>query len=76
MLVFRGEDGAWHAYRNRCGHAGRRLDPVPGTETMQCCSVNAATYGYDCHKIEGPGRRPVISFPVREDNGKLHITLS
>ena len=22
---------------------GRRVDPVPGTETVQCCSVNCAT---------------------------------
>jgi nitrite reductase/ring-hydroxylating ferredoxin subunit len=76
VLVLRGEDGKWHAYRNRCGHMGRRLDPVPGTETVQCCSINAATYGYDCHKIEGPGEHPVNRYPVEEKDGKLHIALS
>ena len=38
-LVVHGDDGTFHAFANRCRHMGRRLDPVPGTETVQCCSV-------------------------------------
>ncbi len=76
LLVFRGEDQAWHAYRNRCGHAGRRMDPVPGTETIQCCSVNSATYGYGCDKLDGPGKKPVVAYEVEEKEGKLYIALS
>src|SRR5512136_3298492 len=45
VLVVRAEDGRFHAFHNRCTHLGhRRLDPVPGTGTVQCCSVNKSTY--------------------------------
>ena len=75
VLVFRTADGGWRAYRNRCGHVGRRMDPVPGTETIQCCSVNSATYGYGCDKLDGPGDKPVVAYEVEEKDGKLFIAL-
>ena len=73
VLVMRGEDGKHHAYRNVCGHAGRRMDPVAGTETIQCCSVNEATYAYGCQKLHGPGDKPVVQYPVEEKDGKLYV---
>ena len=40
LVVYR-EDGEYRAFHNRCTHMGhRRLDPVPGTDTVQCCSIN------------------------------------
>jgi len=45
VLVIRGNDGKFHAFHNRCTHIGhRRVDPVPGTGTVQCCSVGKSTY--------------------------------
>ena len=44
VLVVSGEDGDYRAFHNRCTHLGhRRLDPVPGTSTVQCCSINKCT---------------------------------
>jgi nitrite reductase/ring-hydroxylating ferredoxin subunit len=76
VLVVHGEDGAYHAFQNRCRHAGRRLDPVPGTETVQCCSVNKSTYGYDGQPVYGPVRGGVTVFDTQtSDEGKLVVTL-
>lgn len=76
VLVMRGEDGKYHAYRNVCAHKGRRMDPVAGTETIQCCSVNEATYTYGCEKIHGPGDPKVTSYPVEEKDGKLYVRVT
>lgn len=32
ILVVRGPDLQWYAFKNRCTHMGRRIDPLPGTE--------------------------------------------
>ena len=75
LLVFRDEDGQFHALRNRCGHGGRRLDPVPGTETIQCCSIGKTTYGYSGEILSGPAKEQVQTFPAEVRNGNLHIAL-
>jgi nitrite reductase/ring-hydroxylating ferredoxin subunit len=76
VLVVHGEDGGYRAFHNRCRHAGRRLDPVPGTETVQCCSVNKSTYGYDGQPVYGPVKEGVHVYDVQSAGGdKLIITL-
>ena len=74
VLVIRGDDGGFCAFHNRCTHLGhRRLDPVPGTETVQCCSVNKSTYTYDGRKVYGPNPAPVRTFPVKVDGERLIV---
>ena len=52
VLVVCGENGEYRAYHNRCTHIGhRRLDPVPGSNTVQCCSVNKSTFDSGGDKI-------------------------
>lgn len=75
LLVVNGYDGRFHAYSNRCMHMGRRLDPLPGTETIQCCSVMKATYDYSGEKLEGPARGPVRTYEIEAYDGKLMIRL-
>ena len=75
ILVLHGEDGNFYTFRNRCRHMGRRLDPVPGTRTVQCCSVGKATYAYDGRIISGPAKEPVGTFAVQVKNGELVIAL-
>ena len=43
ILLFRDDEDHFRAVQNRCSHAGRRLDPVPGTESVQCCSLGKST---------------------------------
>lgn len=74
MLVVRGEDGRFHAFHNRCTHLGhRRLDPVSGTATVQCCSVNKSTYTYDGQKVHGPAPRPLTTYPAQVDGDTLIV---
>lgn len=76
VLVVFGEDGQYRAFHNRCPHLGhRRLDYVPGTETVQCCSVNKSTFTFAGKKIYGPAPRPVDTFPVEKKEVCLHVHL-
>jgi nitrite reductase/ring-hydroxylating ferredoxin subunit len=75
ILVIHGEDGTYHAFENRCQHMGRRLDPVPGGETIQCCSVSKSTYDYNGNPLFGPAKKNVPTLDTRVDDGNLIITL-
>lgn len=77
VLVVLGEDGQYRAFRNRCTHLGhRRLDYVPGTETVQCCSVNKSTYTFDGEKIHGPAPQPIRTYPVEVGDGELRLRIT
>ena len=77
ILVVRGEDGEYRAFHNRCTHLGhRRLDPVPGTDTVQCCSVNKSTYDSSGNKLFGPAPRPVTRYPLEKSQEKLIVSIS
>ena len=76
VLVTVDESGRYHAFHNRCTHLGhRRLDPVPGTGTVQCCSVNKSTYDMTGTKIYGPTPEPIRTFPVETAEGRLVIAI-
>lgn len=76
ILVVFSEDGEYRAYHNRCTHIGhRRLDPVPGTNTVQCCSVNKSTFDSCGDKICGPAPQPVKSYPVDKNQEKLIVLI-
>ena len=77
VLVVFGKDKTYRAYRNRCTHIGhRRLDPVPGTNTVQCCSVNKSTYDENGKKIYGPAPKPVTPYPAAVNGNRLVVTIS
>ncbi len=76
VLVVCGEDGEYRAFHNRCTHLGhRRLDPVPGTDTVQCCSISKSTYDSGGKKIFGPTPHPVKRFPVEKNQTKLIVMI-
>ena len=52
------------------------MDYVPGTETVQCCSVNKSTYTFDGNKIHGPAPRPIHTYPVDVGERELRIKIS
>ncbi len=77
ILVFFGEDQQYYVFRNRCSHIGhRRLDPVPGTNTIQCCSVSKSTYDFGGNKIYGPAPHQLIRYSTIIDGNKLTTTIS
>ena len=77
VLVVFDEDRQYRAFMNQCTHFGhRRLDYVPGTRTVQCCSVNKSTYTFAGEKSHGPNPKPIKTFPVEKKGDQLHIRLS
>jgi nitrite reductase/ring-hydroxylating ferredoxin subunit len=76
VQVIRGDDGKFHAFHNRCTHLGhRRLDPVPGSGTVQCCSVGKSTYTYAGKKVYGPPTGAIKTFKVEVDGDRLIVFL-
>jgi nitrite reductase/ring-hydroxylating ferredoxin subunit len=76
VLVVHGDDGQYHAFSNTCTHAGRRLDPVPGTCTVQCCSVGKSTFDYAGKVLYGPAGGPVKPFPMEVAGDTLIVAVS
>ena len=75
VLVFHGTDNAFHAFVNRCSHAGRRLDPVPGSGQVQCCSIGKSTFDYRGARLSGSAKKPVNPCKVSLEQGRLLIDL-
>jgi nitrite reductase/ring-hydroxylating ferredoxin subunit len=77
VLVVYSENHGYRAYLNKCTHIGhRRLDPVPGTDTVQCCSINKSIFESGGDKISGPASHSVITFPVEKDQDNLVVLIS
>jgi nitrite reductase/ring-hydroxylating ferredoxin subunit len=76
VLILRdGQDG-YHAFENKCAHGGRKLDPVPGTETVCCCSVGKSIFDYEGRVLGGSAEGPLKIFPVTAENGSLIVDLA
>jgi nitrite reductase/ring-hydroxylating ferredoxin subunit len=75
VLVIYGDDCQFHAYRNKCEHGGRRIDPVPGEKKLMCCSISKTVYDYDGKIMAGPAKGPIISYPVDISEGRLTIKI-
>ncbi|MCF7811268.1 Rieske 2Fe-2S domain-containing protein [bacterium] len=73
ILIIKGDDGVYYAFQNRCTHGGRRLDPVSGGGTVQCCSMGRSTFDYSGRLLAGSAKDNIKTFPVRVEEGKLRI---
>jgi len=76
ILLVHGDDGEFHAFHNKCTHAGRRIDPLPGTSTLRCCSVGKSTWDYQGKLISGSAKEPLTGLPVEKAEGKVTIRLA
>ena len=75
ILVVRGPDEQLYAFRNRCTHMGRRIDPLPNTEKLQCCSVSKSTYDYSGQVMSGPTTDNLVKYPIIIEGNRLTISL-
>ncbi len=75
VLLIHGHDGEFHAFKNRCTHAGRRIDPFGDKEQIRCCSVSKSTFDYNGKLLSGPAKGPLAGFQVTRENGKLTVYL-
>lgn len=77
VLITHGEDGEYRAYHNRCTHFGhRRLDPVPGTDTVQCCSVNKSIFDIHGKPFSGPAAHSITSYPVELKQDTIVVSIA
>ena len=76
VLVVHGVDEKFYSFRNKCTHMARRLDPVSGKTTIRCCSVFSSTFDYSGKVISGAAKKSLKTFKVKNDDGKLIISLS
>lgn len=76
VIVIHGNDRTYHAFSNRCSHAGRRLDPAPGAQQVQCCSIGKSTFDYGGKRLSGSAKKPVGTHVVTVEDGKLVIEVN
>jgi len=74
-LVVHGKDGDFHAFANRCTHMGRRIDILPGTDRIECCSISKSTFNYDGEPMGGAARKHLRVFSVAASGKELKIAL-
>lgn len=75
VLVFKSEDGQYHAFHNQCSHAKRRLDPIPGKQKVQCCSIGKSTFDFGGKVVSGTAKGDVHTYPVILEEDRLVITV-
>lgn len=76
ILVVRDAEGNYRAYCNHCNHGGRHLDPVPGTEYLQCCSVGKSTYTVEGEVVSGPAALPLTVYPTHVEGHLLYVDIA
>jgi nitrite reductase/ring-hydroxylating ferredoxin subunit len=75
VLLLHGNDDRFYAFKNRCTHMGRRLDPLAGKPAVRCCSVSKSTFDYEGEKVSGPAKGPLTPYKVFAEEGKLVISV-
>ncbi|MBU0514285.1 MAG: Rieske 2Fe-2S domain-containing protein [Proteobacteria bacterium] len=76
VLVVNAGDQGFVAFRDKCAHMGRKLDPVAGQSQIRCCSLGKSTYDLSGEKVSGPAKGPITDYPVEFRDGELFITVS
>lgn len=74
-IIIHGDDGKYYAFRNKCTHSGRMLDPVPGGFTVQCCSIGKSTWDYTGKLLSGSAKGDLKSYPVECKDNMLYISM-
>jgi nitrite reductase/ring-hydroxylating ferredoxin subunit len=76
MLVVRLANGNVRAFHNRCSHMrSRRLDPIPGTNHLCCCSRQGSRFDENGKVIKGPAHSPIAVYDVEVSGAKAFISL-
>jgi nitrite reductase/ring-hydroxylating ferredoxin subunit len=75
ILIVRVEDGGYRAFRNRCTHMGRRIDPVDGGRRLECCSVSKSGFDAEGRLLTGPAGGNLKRLETRVQEGTLIVIL-
>jgi cytochrome b6-f complex iron-sulfur subunit len=75
LLIVHTDDDKYLAFTNRCTHAKRKIDPVPGEAKLRCCSVNHSKFDYDGKPLSGPAKEALKRHQAGTDQGNLVVTV-
>ena len=73
ILVIRGENGLFYAYKNKCSHMGRRIDPVSGSQYIRCCSVMGSVFNAKGEIVSGPAKENLKQYMTVKQGSILSI---
>jgi cytochrome b6-f complex iron-sulfur subunit len=74
ILVIHSRDGSLHAVSSICTHMG--CDVLYHKDLGHIrCPCHGSQYGLDGHNIKGPAKRPLKQYSVRDDQGRVVISL-
>lgn len=73
VLVIHTANDGFFAFRNKCTHAKRRMDLIPGTDQVQCCSVGKSIFSKSGKIVSGSAKKPIITYPVKKEENQLII---
>jgi len=73
VLVIHTFSGKYYAFRNRCSHGKRRMDLIPGTEQVQCCSLGKSIFSKEGKMVSGAAKKPVHAYHVKHEENHLII---
>jgi len=73
ILIIRDDTGKFHAYRNKCTHMGRRIDPVPESSDLRCCSVMGSAFNVKGEIISGPAKNNLKQYETVTQGSILSV---
>lgn len=73
ILLLHGTDGEFYAFRNRCTHGGRRLDPHG--DGVQCCSVGKSFFDLNGSIISGSAKKNLKKYVIKREDNYIIIEL-
>jgi len=73
LLIIRDNTGRFHAYSNKCTHMGRRIDPVPGSSDLCCCSVMGSVFNAKGEIVSGPAKKNLKQFETVAQGSILSV---
>jgi nitrite reductase/ring-hydroxylating ferredoxin subunit len=76
ILVIRDETGIFHAYQNKCTHMGRRIDQVPNTSELICCSVMGSLFNAKGEIVSGPGKKNLVKYESFTDGSTMTVIIA
>lgn len=75
VLIIYTNNKEFYAFRNKCTHGKSRMDLIPGTNRVQCCSIGKSIFGKSGKIISGSAKTPIVTYSVKHEDDKLIITI-
>jgi len=75
ILLIKDHAGSFRAFKNRCTHMGRRIDPVRDSSNLKCCSLSGSLYDSEGNNLSGPAKKPLNPYSVRHEDNRLTVFL-